>query len=349
MQRVRRDPGLVAPAIGRSERFEGARRRGSTNWWCQVFAALAAMGALSLSPAASRAQQSAAEVIAARNHYAAGQTQFEQRRFTEALAEFQTSFSALESPNTLLYIARCERELGHRARAYRTFEQSVSDAELRRSAEPRYDETFRAATVERDALNSQVGFVILRPASLAVISPPILSIDGRMQDGIAWGVPVAIDPGAVDLEVRADGQTARRRMTPVAGGTETWAVEFGASGSSGTASNWTPVRIGALTAGGLGVVSLAAGAIVGAVAQSRFDSLVVACGGGPCPAARQPEVTEGMALVTAANLLVGAGVTLAIGGGLGMLLVPSSPRVAGLRAGVFPTPRGWLFSRNAAF
>ncbi len=306
------------------------------------------IASLALSPAIARAQ-SAVEVSAARDHFHAGQTHFEHQRFAEALEHFQSSLSALESPNTMLYIARCERELGRRARAYRMFDRAARDADIRRSAESRYEETFRTASGERDALIPQLGFVVLRPTSIAVISPPIVTIGGRMEDDTAWGVPIAIDPGAVDLEVRAEGHTARRRMTFVAGGTDTWAVEFGASSTPGVRPTWTPARIVAIGVGGVGVLTVVAGAITGAVVQSRWDSLVAACGSAPCPPEMQGQVAEGMALETATNLLIGAGLTLAIGGGLGILLVPSAPPGSTPRAGLAPTRDGWVLSFTGTF
>jgi hypothetical protein len=103
----------------------------------------------------------------------------------------------------------------------------------------------------------------------------------------------------------------------------------------------SPLRIaGAVVAGG-GVAALIATAITGVFAQMQYDRLMSLCGAAPCPPERQDDVRTGEALVTGTNILLGVGLTTAIGGGLGLLFASlraqpaSAPRVS-----VYPLDSG---------
>lgn len=285
----------------------------------------------------------------ARELFHRGQTLYEESRFAEALEQFRASLAVLTSPNTLLYIARCERQLHRLARAFRLYDEATSAADRRRSIEARYEETYHSAFSERATLANEVAFVVIRPTSMSLMAPPFVTINGETIENASWGAPIALDPGEVALVVSAEGREARRSLVATPGTTETWTVDLG--GASNTVnSDWPPIRIVALVAGSVGVAAALSGIVTGVVAQTSYDALIRVCMGTTCPPGHEGQIASGMVLVTATNLLLAGGITLALGGGLGTLLAPRTgtqpPRT---QAGVAPVSGGWVFSVSHAF
>lgn len=323
-----------------------------------VLALVVAATAAALSPADAHAQS--ASSITARDEFHAGQALYEQRRFADALARFEASLAALNSPNTLLYIARCERELGHVGRAFRHFDQAAREANMRRGTEARFQETFLSATTERDLLESRVAYLTVRTATPTHASGPDLTIDGDRVDGVNWGALVAVDPGLVDVTVEVDGFVRRRTLTIATGDTGTWEVHLGAgleadhqnsqATVTGPATLWTPLRVAGLTVASVGVVSMIVSAMTGAAAQAAYDMIVHDCGLNiRCPPAQAGAVANGEALVTATNVLLGVGIALAVAGGVGMVIPSSDARSSTPRVSMAPVRDGWVLSVGGSF
>lgn len=321
-----------------------------------VLALVVAAITAALSPAAAHAQSTSS--VTAREEFHAGQALYEQHRYADAYTRFAASLAALNSPNTLLYIARCERELGHVGRAFRHFDQAAREANMRRATEARFQETFLSATSERELLEPRVGFLTIRSIAPTHASGPDLTIDGDRVDGVNWGALVAVDPGLVDVTVEADGFVRRRTLTIATGDTGTWEIDFGASPDTDrqtsqrggpTVSPWTPLRVAGLTVASVGVVSLIASAITGATAQAAFDLIVQQCGSVRCPPERAGAVASGEAMVTATNVLLGVGLTLAVAGGLGIVLPSNSPRRSAANVSMAPVRDGWVLSVGGTF
>ena len=84
-----------------------------------------------------------------------GRELFIAQQYGPALVEFRGATELYESPNTRLYIARCERELGHVAAAYVEFERAASEAADRSRTDPKYASTHDVAKTEGSALRSE--------------------------------------------------------------------------------------------------------------------------------------------------------------------------------------------------
>ncbi len=307
--------------------------------------------------------QTAATVNAtngAREEFHRGQALYERQRYGEALERFRASLAYLPSPNTLLYIGRCQRELARPALAYRAFDEAVRIAGERRVTEPRFEETFRSASEERDALSVRVGFVVLRSLRGASALRGVV-VAGESLGTVVADTPIAVNPGSLEVVADFDGQRTRRTLVVQAGATQTWVVgetitaspiETPPPPSTTPTAGWPPIRIVALTGAAVGVAALTASVVIGVVAQGRYDQLARECNG-QCPPSRAAEVEDGATLVTATNLLLGAGLTLAVAGGLGFVLAPrgsSTPATAPrMGAAVAPISGGWAIGIHATF
>jgi hypothetical protein len=91
--------------------------------------------------------------------------------------------------------------------------------------------------------------------------------------------------------------------------------------------------LGAYIAGGVGVIGFATFAIFGEMAQSTYNDLQNACGGGPCPPSKSDEISSGKSKQLIANVGLAVGIVgVAAGATLFVLSIPksSSPSSAAL-------------------
>lgn len=92
------------------------------------------------------------------SQFEAGKSAFDAGDFQRALASFTASLAVMPSPNTRLYIARCQRALGRIASAYTQFKLAAREAQDRLGAtgEKRYSATRDAAAGEAAELEARV-------------------------------------------------------------------------------------------------------------------------------------------------------------------------------------------------
>lgn len=319
--------------------------------------------------AAPAAAQSVSAAEAGRQSFQLGRALYEQRRWAEALDAFRTSNEVLPSPNTLLYIGRCHRELGRNAEAYRSLLRAAQDADGRRATEPRYAPTADAAQREAAAITERVAFVIVevpeRPPALTV------TLNGEAIDPSSFGTALAVDPGSLTLEANAAGRVPFRGSSAVAAGQQTrmtvqltsyqpgvatsaQTVTFAATEhnapaaqlvSTGSSSGNTR-RVLGITALGTGLAMGVAGVFTGLRAREIQSDLDRMCPSG-CGNSRvdvRNMVSEGNTMVTVTNVMWGLGGALALTGAILWITAPSSgsvelfaPSLARVRPYVDPT------------
>jgi hypothetical protein len=320
--------------------------------------------ALSLVLAAERApaQPTGKETSEAAARFKSAQQLYDQRKFEQALPMFQDVDRVLGSPNSLLYAARCLRELGRRPEAYHMMSRAMQTATERASADPSYTSTRDAAAAERAAIETTVGRVVV-----AVVDPPAkleLRINDEPVDPKRIGDIIAVAPGSVRIDVSAPGRTSfRKNLTVTAGTSETIAVTLPVARAAPPAPTASPVieappdapepeasggtvrTLGFVTAG-VGVLGMATFAVTGLMANATYSEIEEECGEPPC---RDPSYTDrintGMALDTVANVGLVVGIAGIVGGGLMILLGgPDAAPSAGSRTtptlSLLASPRG---------
>ncbi len=323
---------------------------------------LAGSGAFAQTPAGQPQQEAIAQT-----RFGKGRELFIAGKFAEALAEFRAASELVESPNTRMYIGRCERALGHYAAAYVELERAASEAADRAHADPRYASTHDVAKQEASALVSKLGHLtILAPGGLP--DGTVITVNGSPLASAAVGVAAPIDPGNVDVEAKAPGHVPVHRTAQVAAGEsveikiklepapataggETTSASTGAGTPASTETTTTipptgteehavvdttphsgrGLRNAGFVVGGIGIVGLGVFSAFAALAQTRFDQLKTQCGGGPCDPSYGPQIDEGQMYQNVAN------VSLAIGGAA--LVVGTIMVIAGVSASA-PAPSG---------
>jgi hypothetical protein len=128
-----------------------------------------------------------------------GRRLFEAKKYEDALRAFRASNDAMPSPNSRLYVARCQRALGKTASAYSTFRLASREAEdrVRATGDKRYAATQQSAALEAarlEPLVPRVTLVLARPFD-AEAERAVLKVDGDEVPRAAWATSLELDPG----------------------------------------------------------------------------------------------------------------------------------------------------------
>jgi hypothetical protein len=151
-----------------------------------------------------------------------------------------------------------------------------------------------------------------------------LSVGGIDVTSDLWGKPIPAMPGNIEVKLSAPGKTpVTQTVTGAAGETKSVTIEFaaepppGGDGPSTGGKFFTPLRIGAFAAAGVGVVGMVLFAAQGSASVETYDKLKENCGDDPCSSEFAADIDKGRTQQTVANVgLVlgivglGAGATL---------------------------------------
>jgi hypothetical protein len=303
----------------------------------------------------------------ARTRFNKGRDLFMSGQYIPALVELRAAAELYESPNTRLYIARCERELGHNATAYVEFQRTATEAADRAKTDPRYAGTQDAAKQEAAALQNKLAHVTIVAPDLP--DDATITLNGAELGAAGVGVAAPVDPGAVDVVAKAPGYVTLHKTANAAAG-ETIEVKLklvkaasesatsDEKPSSDTPSEETPaaeakpghgVRNAGFVVGGLGIATLGVFATFAAMAQSRFDSLKSQCNG-PCDPSFAGQISDGQTYQTVANVTLVAGSTLVVAGAIMIIVGVTTGKPAPVQAAFTPLPGGgWMGGIGRAF
>ena len=138
-------------------------------------------------------------VKAATDAFTAGSALFKQKKFPAALQKFQDSYNAVQSPNSALFIARSEAELGHPKEAYNWFQRVIAEASARMVAEPKYKPTYESAQMEIADVANKIALISGGPGLLPVaIAFGGVGVLGMGLFGVAGGLTLAAESELVD-------------------------------------------------------------------------------------------------------------------------------------------------------
>lgn len=164
-----------------------------------------AAGALAPGPALA---QSAADKAAARTLATEGIERFNERKFSEALEKLERAQALFDAPVHLLYIARCQVQLGKLVEGAETYRQ-LARVRLPPGASQAFEDAVAAAGPELQAVEPRV------PAVTVVVSPAnvegvALRIDGGAVSAAAIGIERPMNPGRHVVEASAPGHRPAR-------------------------------------------------------------------------------------------------------------------------------------------
>jgi hypothetical protein len=258
--------------------------------------------------------------------------------YASALIEFRAATELVESPNTRLYIARCEKELGHLSRAFVEYQRASTEAADRAASDPRYASTRDAAKQESATIEPMLGHVTVNGASLP--KDVVITVAGSQMSAAALGVSAPVDPGSVIVTAKAKGYKSFQKNLEVTSGAEltvdlqlerdpdavvaTSSTDPTTDTSDATTDTGpTPsvhrvgggVRVAGFVVGGLGVVGVVMFGTFAAMAQSKFSQVQNACGN-RCDSSYNGQIDDGKRNQLIANVSLGLGIGLLIGGGI---------------------------------
>lgn len=292
--------------------------------------------------------------------FAAAQEHYKAKRYAEALPLFEQVARELDSPNALLYVARCLREMGRDVEAYRAMHRTVTLAGERAASEPRFADTRAAAEVELAALEERVGRV-----TVSVPSAPagtVIEVAGHPTAAAAMNV---VAPGSVQVDVRAPGYApVRREIEAAAGSAQNIIIEIVAAPAPAppapppqpvtapvpTTTRGGGVRIAGFVVLGVGAAGWAALIACGVLSDDRFAEIEARCPTPPCTTdADQEIIDEGRDFELAANIGVGVGAAGTVAGLLMVIFGGPSEEPVAPAISAAPLPGGGFVSYAGAF
>lgn len=221
-------------------------------------------------------------------------------RFAEAFERFETAEKIAHSPVLVLWMARSKRALGELVAARALYDR-VATEELPADASAKWQSARDDARAELALLDKKIPHLRVELSG----APPrtSLEIDGR---AAVAAEDVALDPGDHTVTATPPGAARIRRSVHLAEGDRprTLTLRFGRSGS---------LVPGGVTLG-VGLASLAAGAVTGGVALSLAASVKDHCVGQRCLASDRGKADGADALARASTgLFIAGGVVSAVG------------------------------------
>ena len=303
-------------------------------------ARLAFAVAFASAPAIAQGQSTVAEGL-----FNEGRALFDQGNYEAACPKFRESDRLEPAVGTKLNLAMCEESRGRIATAWALFRVVVETV-------PPNDPRHALAEEHRQALGPRVPYMVvqLRPGAPADTTARLGELELK---AASFGAKLPVDPGEHTLVVSAQGHAdASFELTAVEGQTTPVEVEPGAQDTAPAAQSapvesaepaperplFTPLRIGGVVAGGLGVVSLALGGIFTAQAVSKNDDSMADCDGNVCGPEGKESRLDAQSAGNAATATVILGVVL-VGAGAALWFI-GAPDETAVQAGAVLTPGG---------
>jgi len=182
----------------------------------------AALSSVAVEETAS-AQPAAQTVKMATTAFNDGKKAYEAGQYPVALENFKHSYDLVASPNSHIYIARCQDKMGNPKEAFRTFQAVVAEAEMRAKSEPKYAPTRDSAKTELGEVAAKIGVVTL---NVHTDKPgAVVKINGANVPKEDWGKEIPADPGPADITLEAPGEAASTQHVTIAKGKQTIEVQ----------------------------------------------------------------------------------------------------------------------------
>ncbi len=302
------------------------------------------------------AQENFQAVSAAKTLFEQGQQQMEKQDYEAACASFKASNEAVARVGTLLNLAACYEKAGKLASAWGAYFDAISLG--RRQNKPEYEEF---AQKKKDELEPKL-------LKMTIVVPPEVKVDGMkitrdkvLVEPVAYGVPIAVDSGKHVIEATAPRKLPFHTEVNVDEEHKLVEVKIEKLADAPIAwprsnqpqivervvevpSAWTPLRIGGVVAGSLGIASVIVGSVLGLVANDKYQSaLKNDCGGNP-NACTAVGVTNGSAAHDMANVATGlfVGGLIAVAAGVTLFIIgtPSKPETQQTALRIVPLGSG---------
>lgn len=308
------------PLTGPSLSSFANRRTRRWGWAAALLAGTLALSTVYIEP--SYAAPTPAETKKATDLFLEGRKIYDAGKdYPGAMAKMQQSYDTVNSPNSLVYVARCQTRLGNHKESWRTFKRVIAEADARAATDgAKYKPTRDSAAVEILEVQKQIALLNI---TVNTTSPgAVARVNGAVLQPNELGQDYPIDAGAVDVSLEVPGfAPSNQRLTLKKGERQVVALTPGAANAAVTPPPVTPppkrskppfLPI-AIAFGAVGVGGMAMFAAGGALSSSTFSDLEAACPTGRCPDHSNDElIDDGKTQQTIANVgVVVGGVGLA--------------------------------------
>ncbi len=267
--------------------------------------------ALSTTAATAAGDRAGKNVSAAKNEARPlaekGYLRFKAGKFDEAMALFRKAEKHYHAPGHVLYIARCQRELGKLVESRDSYISIVSE-QLERYAPAPFVEAQATARDELAALRKRI------PQLRIVITPErqdvTLSIDGRARE---LSKPIhELNPGQHVIRVSAGDDSVERRVRLVEGQQERVQLHLALPPPP---SRPRPLLLPAIVSFGVAGGGLVVGVATGVVSLQQVSAIDEQCVDKHCPPELEADAEQATTLGTVSTIgLVVAAAGAAAGG-----------------------------------
>lgn len=277
----------------------------------------------------------AADEATAKRAFAEGTELYGEGEVEAALEKFRIAHEGTGSPNARLYVARCLKDLGRYAEAYREMKLTLDEASAKASSSRKYAKTRDAAAAQLALIEPEIGTVII--AVVGGDGDTVVTVDGEELPKDQLGVPLVFDPKVLELRAESPGKPAAKKTVDVeAGRTQTVTLEIkapdtggsgkgGKGGGKGTVevepSGMNGMQVAGVVLTVVGVAGMGLFGVMGAMTLDRRDTLEEECGGTNClDPSYQDTIDEGETFKLVANIGFVAG-AVGIAAGVTLLTV----------------------------
>lgn len=263
--------------------------------------------------------------------------------FAAACPKFAQSLQLMPMPGTLLNLSECEEKQGRLVEALKHLREGITKL-------PPNDERVAGAKARESALGKRVPSVTVRLAA-DLASGTRVTVDGEDVPADRIGGPVEVNPGKHTFEATApngsksskaihlsEGDRGEVRLSAPSTSTPSQGTVREKADSGSSLSTWGYI------VGGLGVVGLAVGAGFAVKAKGLDDDARKAPhyypstgSGNFCDQTCADTNNDARSAATIAQLAIGGGAALLVGGAAMILFAPSSPQRESGRVSISPT------------
>jgi serine/threonine-protein kinase len=323
-------------------------------------------------PSSAHAQNGTQNKAAAETLFFEGTKLLHEQNYDAACRRFEQSQALDPGVGTLLYLAQCYAGQGRPASAWATYREAYSAAKAAGQTERSQVAAERASQLEPRLARLTVQVAPENPRDGFE-----LAINGKNIDAALFGVAFPVDPGRYEIVARAFGRTpwsstievqptqqlvanvpvleAAREVPPLAGGDPYGgtAAEHESGGLADSFSSLSTRRKAAIYVGAAGVTALAAGLVMGLIAESKHGDAKEACPDERCGDKDAVALND-----SARDWATGANIAFALGGvaiatGAALYLWPekkAASTASGLPLGISAQlgPRGGLLTVGGA-
>jgi len=227
---------------------------------------------------------------------------FEEGKYDQAAAAFETAYQMKPSYRILFNLAQAENQNGSFAAALGSYTRYLADGGEEIPAARR-----EMVNAEIDRLSNLVGTLLVRCGT----DGAAVFVDGRRQGTTPLDEPLFVDLGDREVTLKMGAETLHREVMRIRGGEQTVIeIDVGSPSETPAGSGDPPVgsegkRVWTWVALGVGGAAAVGAAVTGGLALRAMSDLEDACPGSNCPASKQSDIDRGRNLALTADVLMG--------------------------------------------